>query len=114
MDAHYHRCKKDGFFLIEKKNQHIYQSNGEDGHLAPIHQWIQIHIQFDWTLLAYAMISPLFILFRVGVKIIRCLREQLIGAEGAKTPAGVRGREDPAGAKGDEEAFRHARGKRSD
>ena len=36
----------------------------------------------------------------------------LIGAEGAKTPAGVRGWGDPAGASA-EEAPRHARGKRS-
>ena len=41
------------------------------------------------------------------------LSNLLIGAEGAKTPAGVRGWGDPAGAKGDEEAPRHARGKRS-
>jgi hypothetical protein len=37
----------------------------------------------------------------------------LIGAEGTKTPAGVRDRGDPAGAKSAEEAPRHARGKRS-
>ena len=37
----------------------------------------------------------------------------LIGAEGAKTPAGVRGRGDPAGAKSAEEAPRNARGMRS-
>ena len=36
----------------------------------------------------------------------------LIGAEGAKTPAGRRGRGDPAGASA-EEALRTARGKRS-
>ena len=38
---------------------------------------------------------------------------QLIGAEGAKTPAGVRSRGDPAGAESAEEALRYARGKRS-
>ncbi|MDP4170399.1 MAG: hypothetical protein Q8906_07285 [Bacillota bacterium] len=38
---------------------------------------------------------------------------QLIVAEGAKTPAGVRDRGDPAGAGSAEEAPRHARGKRS-
>jgi hypothetical protein len=37
----------------------------------------------------------------------------LIGAEGAKTPAGVRDRGDPAGAERVEEAPRTARGKRS-
>jgi hypothetical protein len=37
------------------------------------------------------------------------LRSQLIGAEGAKTPAGVRGWGDPREAEGDEEAPRHAR-----
>ncbi|WP_222127325.1 hypothetical protein [Bacillus sp. X1(2014)] len=37
----------------------------------------------------------------------------MIGAEGAKTPAGVRGRGDPTGAKSAEEAPRNARGKRS-
>jgi hypothetical protein len=40
------------------------------------------------------------------------LTHLLIGAEGAKTPAGVRGRGDPAGVS-DEEDPRHARGKRS-
>jgi len=40
------------------------------------------------------------------------LTHLLIGAEGAKTPAGVRGRGDPAGVS-DEEAPRHVRGKRS-
>jgi hypothetical protein len=37
----------------------------------------------------------------------------LIGAEGAKTPAGVRGWGDPAGRLSAEEAPWHARGKRS-
>ncbi|MDP4169430.1 MAG: hypothetical protein Q8906_02395 [Bacillota bacterium] len=37
----------------------------------------------------------------------------LIGAEGAKTPAGARDWGDPAGAESAEEAPRHARGKRS-
>jgi len=38
----------------------------------------------------------------------------LIGAEGTKTPAGVRGRGDPAGALSAKEALCHTRGKRSD
>ncbi|WP_222127414.1 hypothetical protein [Bacillus sp. X1(2014)] len=37
----------------------------------------------------------------------------MIGAEGTKTPAGVRGRGDPTGAESAEEAPRNARGKRS-
>ncbi|WP_156431362.1 hypothetical protein [Bacillus sp. FJAT-29814] len=37
----------------------------------------------------------------------------MIGAEGAKTPAGVRDRGDPAGTERAEEASRTARGKRS-
>ena len=37
----------------------------------------------------------------------------LIGAEGTKTPAGVRGRGDPTGAKRRGGSPRHARGKRS-
>jgi hypothetical protein len=47
------------------------------------------------------------------VKVIVDFLTMLIGAEGAKTPAGVRGRGDPAGAKSAEEAPRNARGKRS-
>jgi len=47
------------------------------------------------------------------LKVIVDFPTLLIGAEGAKTPAGVRGRGDPAGAKSAEEAPRNARGKRS-
>jgi hypothetical protein len=43
------------------------------------------------------------------LKVIVDFSTQLIGAEGAKTPAGVRDRGDPAGAKSAEEAPRNAR-----
>jgi hypothetical protein len=47
------------------------------------------------------------------IKVIVDITAKLIGAEGAKTPAGGRGRGDPAGALSAEEAPRTARGKRS-
>jgi hypothetical protein len=43
------------------------------------------------------------------LKVIVDFSTLLIGAEGAKTPAGVRGRGDPAGAKSAEEAHRNTR-----
>ena len=43
------------------------------------------------------------------LKITNDFSTLLIGAEGAKTPAGVRGRGDPTGAESAEEAPRNAR-----
>ncbi|WP_423801584.1 hypothetical protein [Neobacillus sp. SAB-20_R2A] len=57
----------------------------------------QIHIHFGNSILAKTLNSPL-ILFLLYLKVF-IVKHLLIGAEGTKTPAGVRGRGDPAGAK---------------